>query len=262
MILLGAEKLSVSLGKQSILKDVTFQANAPQLIGLVGPNGAGKTTLIRSLAGQQSIHSGSATLQGQDLEKLTTRERAKSLAYLPQQRNVHWPLSVSEVVMLGRHPHRSGFASPGKQDIEAVRKALTQMEVTGFADRPFKTLSGGEQARVLMARALAQETPILLADEPMAGLDSAHQISLMQHFRRIVQAGQTVLLSIHEISLAARWCDRVLVLQDGVLKEDGTPEQVLSEETLSSVFQVGAYLTSVGNRPLIVPLEPTEEPFL
>ncbi len=260
MTLLGTENLSVSLGKQSVLKDVTFKADTPQLIGLLGPNGAGKTTLIRSLAGQQTILSGSAILGGQDLEKLTAKERAKSLAYLPQQRNVHWPLSVSEVVMLGRHPHRSGFAGPGAQDIEAVQKALVQMEVTGFADRPFKTLSGGEQARVLMARALAQDTPILLADEPMAGLDPAHQISLMQHFRLIVQAGQTVLLSIHEISLAARWCDRLLVLQDGVLKEDGLPEQVLSEETLSSVFQVGAYLASVANRPLIVPLEPPEEP--
>ncbi|MEP4190023.1 MAG: ABC transporter ATP-binding protein, partial [Sneathiella sp.] len=133
--------------------------------------------------------------------------------------------------------------------------AMAQMDVDVFASRPFKMLSGGEQARVLIARALAQQTDLLFADEPLAGLDPAHQISLMQRLKRIVQEGRTVILSLHELTLAARWCDRLLLLQNGVLAKDGLPETVLETQTLKSAFGVGGYISVHSNKPLIIPLE-------
>ncbi len=255
MTILQAINISVSFHKKQILDTISFTSEKPELIGLVGPNGAGKTTLLRALIGQQSLQNGEVTISGQPLRSLSSPKRARLLAYLPQNRNLHWPLVVEDVVMLGRHPYRSGFAAPSAKDIACVRNAMAQMDIEAFASRPFRMLSGGEQARVLIARALAQQTNLLLADEPLAGLDPAHQISLMQCFQRIVREGRTVILSLHELTLAARWCDRLLLLQKGILTKDGVPGTVLEADALKSAFGVGGYISVHSNKPLIVPLE-------
>ena len=253
-MMLSCENLSVSRQDRTVLSDISFQADQPELIGVIGPNGAGKTTLMRSLIGLQD-YTGQVYLKGADLTILPPTLRAQQIAYLPQERSLHWPLKCRDVVMLGRMPHQSKFGSPSHQDEVVTDAVMTEMGVSQFADRSFDQISGGEQARVLIARVLAQQTDILLADEPTSGLDPAHQIDLMQTFKEQARRGKTVMTSLHDLSLASRWCDRILVLNKGILAADGPPSEVLTDQILSDIFGVTAARVTVGKREIILPYE-------
>jgi len=206
---------------------------------IVGPNGAGKTSLLRVAAGLLALDSGTCTVSGRALSDWPRDALARRVAYLPQGGTVDWPLPARAVVSLGRMPHGAALFRLSSIDKEAVERALVRADVVQFAARRVDQLSAGERARVLLARALATEADVLLADEPAAHLDPAHQLRLMMLLRQEARRGVAVLLTLHELSLAAR-CDRVLVLDRGRLAADGPPSEALSDAVLADVFNVGA----------------------
>ena len=248
---LAARHLSVSLAGRNVLRDVSLTLAPGEVVGLIGPNGAGKSTLMRALAGLLP-HAGTVTLGGDDLKALSAAARARRLAYLPQQRLISWPLAVADVVMLGRLPGRRLGARPSAEDTAHVDEAIRLLELEPLRQRPATALSGGEQARVLMARAVAQGSAVLLADEPAAGLDPAHQIHLMMVLRQLAERGRAILVSLHDLGLAARWCDRVLVLKEGGPLAEGAPRTVLTPEVIRAAFGIEAAFSADGT--LLAPL--------
>lgn len=259
MTLLEIDDLSASLGGRPVLEQVSFSLEKGELVGLIGPNGAGKSTLLRAAVGL-TAHQGEVRLGGADARALTPRERALRVAYLPQDREIAWPISVEALVTLGRAPHRSPGAGLGDADRRAVAEAMSKADVRRFADRPATALSGGERARVLIARALAQQAPLLLADEPTAGLDPAHQIALMQVFAGLAEEGAAVLVSLHDLGLAARWCSRLVLLENGRVVADGPPNETLSEQRLRAVYGVEAYRHETADGLILQPTRRTGSP--
>jgi len=252
MTRITCKDVNVSYRSGPVLKSVSFDATKGQLIGVIGPNGAGKSTLIRALAGLQS-YSGDIQWDGRDVHRMAATERAKTIAYMPQARTVHWTLPCLDVVLLGRLPHHSRFAGPSEKDRETALAAMSQMDVQGFAARPFDKLSGGEQARVLIARMLAQDSACFLADEPVNGLDPAHQISLMQTFQKFAQAGRLVFVSLHDLTLAGRWCDRLLLIEHGSLKADTSPGELIGTGLIQQVYGIETMDIMLAGQPTIVP---------
>lgn len=238
---LAVADLSVTLSDRPVLRDAVLSVDPGEVVGLLGPNGAGKSTLMRAVAGQVEF-TGSITLAGKSLNGFSANERARQIAYLPQDRIIGWQLRVRDVVGLGRLPWRGFAAGFGARDREACARAMRLMEVTDLANRPVTELSGGEQARVLAARAVAQETPLLIADEPASGLDPAHQMTMMRAMRRLTSEGRAILVSLHDLTLAARWCDRIVMLKDGRVAADDIPEKVMTAETLGRIYGIEAHI--------------------
>lgn len=246
------ERVAVSLGGRRIVEDISADLSGG-VTGLIGPNGAGKSTLVRAIAGLVPSE-GAILVDGTNVGSMPVGDRAKRIAYLPQGQAVHWPLTVERLVSLGRLPHLAPFARPGAADAAAIERALERTDLLDLGDRPVDQLSGGERARVLLARALAVEAPLLLADEPLAALDPAHQIDVMRLLRAEADRGATVIAVLHDLTLAARWCDRLLLIDRGRLIADGRPHDVLSAERIGTVYGVSAFIGEAGGEPLIVPL--------
>ncbi|MEA2943046.1 MAG: iron complex transport system ATP-binding protein [Bradyrhizobium sp.] len=251
--LLTAQGLGVVLGGRAVLNDVSLSLRSGHLVALVGPNGAGKTTLLRALAGlvssQGEIHVG-----GDALSSLPLRERARRFAYLPQGHVVHWPLPARDIVALGRIPH--GATDPARltaKDAEVVQWAMQTTEVVEFSERRVTELSGGERSRVALARVLAVEAPVMLADEPTASLDPRYQIDVMTNLRKAADGGMLVIVVTHDLGLAARFADTVLVLSEGRLVAQGTPADALSEKLMHDVFRISAYRAQHQREVVIVP---------
>jgi iron complex transport system ATP-binding protein len=246
------DAVSVALGGRRVVDRVSADL-AGGVIGLIGPNGAGKSTLVRAIAGLTPAE-GTVLIDDTPIALLPLRERALRIAYLPQGQAVHWPLTVERLVALGRLPHLAPFARPAAADADAIARALERTELVGLRDRPIDKLSGGERARVLLARALAVEAPLLLADEPLAALDPAHQIEVMALLRAEAARGATVIAVLHDLTLAARWCDRLLLIDEGRLVADGRPAEVLTADRIGAVYGVSAFIGEAAGEPLIVPL--------
>lgn len=236
---LVARSLAVEIGSTRLLRDVGFSARAGEFIGVVGPNGAGKSTLLRALAGLQRPTSGAVSIDGASVGAMTPRERAKRVSYLPQAREAHWAMTAEAIASLGRFaygaPHRLGAG-----DRAAVDRALAASDAAPFRERLMTTLSGGEQARVHLARALAAETPVLLADEPTAALDLRHALSIAAILRAKADAGGLVLAALHDLSLARRFCTRMLALDEGAIAADGAPLETLTDDLTARLFGVVA----------------------
>ncbi len=240
MRLLSVRNLRVRAGGRTILDGVGLDLGAGELAALVGPNGAGKTTLLRAALGMIRPAAGTARLDGRDVFRFRPEERARRVAYLPQQRPLAWPNRVRDVVALGRFAFGGSPARLGPEDRAATERALRDADLEGLADRAADTLSGGETARMHVARAFAAGTPLLLADEPVAALDPLHQHRVMRLLRRFVDAGGGALAVLHDLDLAARYADRLLWMREGRLVADGSPGETLTRERLAEVHEVRA----------------------
>ena len=246
MSILRARNIDVRLGGTTIVERASLALAPGELVALVGPNGAGKTTLMRALAGLLPAD-GAIMLEDRPLADFSARERARRIAYLPQGNVFHWPMPVSAIVALGRHPHADPFSAPSESDSAAVARAMAATAITEFADRIVTTLSGGERARVALARALATEAPILLADEPTVSLDARHQLVVMGLLREAAHAGSAVLAVVHDLSLAARFADRIAVMDRKHIVADAKPAEALSVERIAAVFGVEAAMVDLGD---------------
>jgi iron complex transport system ATP-binding protein len=251
--IITARGLNVTLAGRLVLSDISLALSTGHLVALVGPNGAGKTTLLRALAGlvpsQGDIH-----VRDQALSSLSLIERARRFSYLPQGHLVHWPLPARDIVALGRYPH--GATDPARlsaKDADAVLRAMQAADVVQFIDRRVTELSGGERSRVALARVLAVEAPVVLADEPTSSLDPRHQLDVMHTLRAAADKGALVIVVTHDIGLAARFSDTVLVLSEGRLVAQGDPENALSEHVLAGVFRVSAYRAEYQRETVIMP---------
>ncbi len=248
---LAASELSVALGGRPVLRGVSLEVRRGELLGLLGPNGAGKTTLLRTMAGLLRPRAGRVLSEGQDLWSLSPRQRARRLAYLPQRPDCAWPMAAEAVVALGRLP----FGTHDQPETRrAVIAAMRETDCLHLADRPVRELSGGERARVFLARALAGETGILLADEPVADLDPAHQLAVMELLQARARAGAAVVAVLHDLPLAARFCDRVAVIDRGRVLADDAPAAAMTTQTLGRTFGVVVHSAVVDGTPLVVPL--------
>jgi iron complex transport system ATP-binding protein len=246
-ILLNAESVRVRLGGATILDEVSLVLRRGEITALIGPNGAGKTTLLRALAGIEVAAGGHIVLGDRKLADTPPRERARRIAYLPQGHTLHWPMPVEAIVALGRLPHADPFVSESPADVAAVARAMAATAIEPLAQRSVMTLSGGERARVALARALATEADVLLADEPTVSLDPRHQLTVMDLLRRAAHDRHgAVLAVVHDLSLAARFCDRVLMMERGRIVCDASPAEALSPERIASVFGVDAVMIDTG----------------
>ena len=227
------------------LKGVSLALEPGQITAICGPNGAGKSSLLQCLAGLLAPDSGAVALAGVSLQSIPPRERAKAIGYLPQDGEIAWDVAVRSLVALGRLPHRDRV-------VRHVEDAIAALDLAALANRPMSRLSGGEKARALLARVLAGEPKWILADEPLAALDLAHQLALLAHFHRAAGQGAGVVLVLHDLALAMNHADRVVVLDRGAVEADGAPEEALSEETIASVWGVRAsWLGEPGARALV-----------
>jgi len=253
---LEAHGVSVDLTRRRVLEDVSLTVTPGEIVAVIGANGAGKSTLLKVLSGLMAPCAGSVALAGRPLATLDRRTLGQSIAYLPQERVVHWPLTVRRLVALGRLPFRAPIAGPSAADRVAVEEAMAAMDVMAFAERPVTELSGGERARVLLARALAQQPRFLVADEPTTGLDPAHGLTLFAQFVRMAALRRAVIVALHDLSLAARYCHRVLLLKDGAALAQGTPREVLTPDLLARAYGVRATVAEIEGRPVVLPIEP------
>ena len=234
--LLAIDGLGVKLGGTTVLEGVDATADRSRFVGIVGPNGAGKTTLLRTIAGAVDPAVGRVTVDGARIHDLTSKAASRLVAKVPQDTTVGFEFDVRTVVEMGRNPHRSRFDGWTDTDAAAVEQALDRTDTRQFADRGIATLSGGERQRVLLARALAQDAPLLLLDEPTGSLDINHQVRTLELVRDLVSEGRTALAAIHDLDLAARFCDELLLLSEGGVVAAGPPPAVLTESEIRDAF--------------------------
>lgn len=238
---LDVQSLVVRYGLRVALNGVSFSLNSGEVLAVIGPNGAGKTSLLRALSGIQPAESGQMLLDGRDVAKLSPVERARWMAVVPQARQLPALFTGHQTVMLGRTPHINWLGRTLPQDEAAVHQAMQRTGTLELAERRVDELSGGEQQRLLLARALAQGSPLLLLDEPTTHLDLHYQISLMDNIRSLAHDdGLAVLLVTHDLHLVARYSNRVALLVEGELLSQGTPQEVLTPDLLSRAYQIPA----------------------
>ena len=249
---LATRDLEVTLAGRLVIEGVTASVAPGEILAIAGPNGAGKSTLLKAMAGLLAPAAGAVTLDGVPIASLDRRALGRAVAYLPQERVVHWPVSVRTVVALGRLPHRSPIASESAADLEAIIAAMRAMDVEAFAERSVAALSGGERARVLLARALAQGARFLITDEPTAGLDPAHALALFSILKRLAGHGRGVVVALHDLSFAARFADRMILLKHGRIIAEGRPRDVLTEANLAAAYAVKASLREIDGLPVVV----------
>ncbi len=250
---ISIQNLTVQYGSKRVLNGVELTLRTGELVGLVGPNGAGKTTLLRALLGLVDVAGGEMLVGDTALSSLAVKERARLFAYLAQGGPVHWPLSVQSVVELGRVPHNNPWQAMSDADHQHIDTAIEKTGVGEFRSRIVTSLSGGERARVMLARALAADAPYLFADEPAASLDPHYQLEMMALLHEQVDEHHGGVVVMHDLNLAQHYCDRLLVLDGGELVADGKPEDVLTDELLENVFGIQVARWRDGDDSYLVP---------
>lgn len=251
MSLLDARNVQAAYRNRTVLQNVDVALSAGEVLGIIGANGAGKTTLLRILAGLHTPQQGVVTLGGIPLAQ--DKASARKLAYLEQNTHCHWPLEVEQLVALGRLPHLGFGQRLNDVDKQAVEQAMQEADVLHLRHRPATELSTGEQARVFLARALAVQPQVLLVDEPVAGLDPAHQLAVMELLQRKASEGMGVVAVLHDLSLAARYCHRLLLLHEGAILATGIPQDVLTAENLHTALQIEALMGEHNGVLFILP---------
>lgn len=231
------EKLTIGYGTRSVLKDVSFALGKGEIVGIIGCNGAGKSTLLKTIRGMLPKQSGTVSYFGKALEAYTDKELAMKIAYLQQHVEVGFGYTGKDIVMAGRYPYMKWWERESNED---EKLALACMDYTGtvdLADRPVTEVSGGQKQRILIAKVLAQQTPIIFLDEPTTGLDMVYQEEIFRFAKALAAKGKTVLMVVHELNLASKYCSRILLLGEGTLLADGAPAQVFTEELLSRAYK-------------------------
>ncbi|MCY4046133.1 MAG: ABC transporter ATP-binding protein [Cellvibrionales bacterium] len=249
---LVSESLSFAYDSAPVLEDVNFSLSQGELIGLIGPNGAGKSTLLRLLLGLSQPDTGSISIMGQPLGDVKRRDLARQMTLVPQDAQINDAFSVEEVVAMGRNPWLSRFQPVGRKDLAIIRDAMEQTDVALLAKRPVNQLSGGERQRVLIARAIAQQTPIILLDEATANLDICHQLEVLELAKSLANQGKLVIAAIHDLAMAARFCDRLLLLADSRLQADDLPSAVITETNLARFFNLHAEVLLDSHQQLLI----------
>jgi iron complex transport system ATP-binding protein len=256
------EDVSVELGGREVLEGVSLSVPGGEFLGLVGPNGAGKTTLLRTVNGLVDPTRGRVAVAGEPVAGRPARDLARRVATVPQETTLGFDFTARDVVAMGRTPHQSRLSAPDDGDRSAVERALDRTATADLAGRPVGELSGGERQRVLLARALAQETPVLLLDEPTASLDVNHAVTTLSLVRELAGEGRTAVAAIHDLDLAARFCDRLALLAGGELVAVGDPAEVLTAERLERTYGVRTVVTDhpVTGAPTVTALGPADDP--
>ncbi len=236
-LIIQTKNLSVELNGTKILNSVSVDIEPGEYVSIIGPNGAGKTTLIRCLLGMYA-YEGSVQINGRECRRTDPRQLARTVSYVPQTHDIEFPLPVSDFVMMGRYPYLSPLAPAQAKDIEAVERALETTGIAPLRDRLLRTLSGGERQKVYIAAALAQETPIMLLDEPATFLDWKHQAEIMQLLKRInTECGATIIAVNHDLNSAAHWSDRIIAIKDGSVLFEGPPSELIQPAPLKQLFE-------------------------
>lgn len=244
MFKVQVKNLRFSIDKKEILKDISFDIQKGSFVGVIGPNGSGKSTLLKNIYRLYKPSSGSILLDNEELDKMRDKDCAKEIAVLAQESNTHFDFTVEQIVKMGRYPYKSVFQNYSKDDLQMVKNMLQKVGLESYSKRSFSKLSGGEKQRTLIARALVQNTNFLILDEPTNHLDIGHQIQLMDLVKSL---NITTLSAIHDMNLASMYCDYLIVMKDGKIKNFGTVEEVINSEMLKDVFCVNAY---VGVNPI------------
>jgi iron complex transport system ATP-binding protein len=253
-----AKDVTARFGRVTILEAVNVTIRPGQMIGLIGPNGSGKTTLLRVLAGLRSAEGGLVLFNGRSVKQIGLRELAWKIAYLAQSANVHWHMQVESVIELGRLPHRRVLHGLTAADREAVERAIAACDVAAFRTRTMNEVSGGERLRILLARALAVDADLLLADEPIAALDPRHQLQVMELLQQTARQGRGVVVVLHDLALAGRYCDRLVLLADRGIVADGAPSEVLTDVNIARAYGVAVVRGEHCGVPYLLPWHPSD----
>jgi iron complex transport system ATP-binding protein len=238
MSLLHGQGLCFNNNSRTILDHVDLHLDQGEMLGLIGPNGAGKSSLLRLLAGVTAADKGRLILSGKPFDTYTPRARAQCIAYLPQLSEIAWPMSVERLVALGRIPHLEPWQQPTAHDRECIERVIQQTDLALFRHRAYNTLSGGEQARVALARALVTEADILIADEPVSALDPAHQLDVMELLEAYCNTAHAVIIVLHDLTLAAHYCTRLQLLHQGQTLAEGSVDNVLTDAHLEKAYAI------------------------
>lgn len=258
MTFLTAKNLSLKLGDKCVVEHLNIYVDEGEFVGLIGPNGAGKSSLLRILSALVKPNQGEIHIAQQQvltaIEKIPAQMRARFMAYLAQHETPAWPLSVRNLIALGRSPWNSGL-SHSEIDMAAIDQALNMTEMSSLAERPVTELSGGELQRALLARVFAGEPRLILADEPIAALDAYHQLQIMELLQTHTQKGGAVIAALHDLSLAARFCSRLVLMHHGKLIAVGEPAEVLTPENLAEVYGIYAHVDCRDEGVVIIPIK-------
>lgn len=258
MSLLNAKNLSLNLGHKTVVEQMNIHINEGEFVGLIGPNGAGKSSLLRILAGLVNPKSGLVELTPKNIataiEKIPAQLRARFMSYLAQHETPAWPLSVKNLVALGRSPWNSSVNTNADDEL-AIQNALAMTDVDSLAERPVTELSGGELQRALLARVFAGNPKLILADEPIVALDVYHQLHIMELLQSHAQQGGAVIAALHDLSLAARFCTRLVLMNHGKLVAEGEPINVLTPENLAQVYGISAHVDCREDGVVIIPIK-------
>ena len=267
---LSCQNLNFSYNKQMLLHNINLSFESGQFVALIGANGVGKSTLLQLLLGLIKQQSGSVLLNGTDIHKQKRRDIAKQLSFVPQSIELPYAFTARELVAMGRNPYLGPFELESREDNILIEQAMHKTDVQHLKNRQVNTLSGGEKQRVIIARSLAQQAATILLDEPIASLDLCHQIETLQLIQSLTQSGKLAITAIHDLNLAARYCDRLILLGEAngesgcvgggrTIIADGTPEQVLNEENLANCFSITADINKTDNKVSLVNIAPLKK---
>lgn len=252
MSVLEAKNIHFKYSEEPVLTDISLKAEPGKILAIIGPNGSGKTTLIKILGRILKAHSGIVLLNNKNI--WSVHDAARKIAWVAQNNKLAWPFSVKQIALMGRFPHRGWLSSYTKDDYKAVEQALNKTGLKELKDRLINTLSGGEVQRAIIARALAQEPDILLLDEPVAHLDLKYKVAVINLIKNLADHGIAVVISLHDLNLAAQYADRVILLKGGKLFAAGVPSSILNQKNLEEVYETKVNIVDYNNLPFIIPV--------